>query len=203
MREQFLHAPPLKMIRDWGFDTPPPLPDYNRHLEAQCSSWIEGERNYASNLTALEYLESMEYKPLTLNVLNNAHGILLRGKDNRYPGQFRPYNVTVGDYRPPKWELVPALMEEFEEFLTDTTIPLMLRATWGHIYFETIHPYADGNGRMGRMIVNALLTRPWSTAVFNYRSEYCKLLSHGHWYEWVLWMALTLELAPTEKPGSD
>ena len=105
------------------------------------------------------------------------------------PGQYRNVNVRVGNWRAPDHQLVPALMERFLAWMDQEPDPL-LRALWGHRQFETIHPFADGNGRTGRLLICQTLGAPLiiSRHVWHQRGQYYDLLDHGDWTDWSSWL---------------
>ncbi|MDR9392110.1 MAG: Fic family protein, partial [Trueperaceae bacterium] len=106
--------------------------------------------------------------PLSARLLREAHGILLsggRGAD-KAPGAFRRTQNWVGGTRPsnavfvpPPPPLVPDLVDDLERFLHDegTYTPPLVKAAIAHVQFETIHPFLDGNGRLGRLLVTLSL----------------------------------------------
>ena len=105
--------------------------------------------------------------PLCNRLLREAHGILLtdaRGAD-RQPGEFRRSQNWIGGTRPGNAGFVPPPPEQaaeaishLERFLhSDDRIPAVLRAGLAHAQFETIHPFLDGNGRTGRMLITLIL----------------------------------------------
>lgn len=106
--------------------------------------------------------------PVSLRLIKEIHGVLLakgRGSD-KSPGEFRRSQNWVGGTRPGNAEFVPAppaeivaLMGDLELFLHDKPVrtPVLLKAAIAHVQFETIHPFQDGNGRMGRLLVSLLL----------------------------------------------
>jgi Fic family protein len=106
--------------------------------------------------------------PLSLRLLREIHGILLtegRGA-NKTPGEFRRSQNWLGGTRPGNAVFVPPpperLMEcldPFEHFLHDKPEPMpsLIKAALAHVQFETIHPFLDGNGRLGRMLITLLL----------------------------------------------
>lgn len=125
--------------------------------------------------------------PLSLRLLGEIHGILLQGVrgGQRDPGQFRRIQNWIGPegctlatatFVPPPPQEVPRLMGEVERFLHDTSpIPPLLRCGLIHVQFETIHPYLDGNGRMGRLLISLWLS--WRQVLQRpllYLSEYFK-----------------------------
>ncbi|MBK8189289.1 MAG: Fic family protein [Vampirovibrionales bacterium] len=106
--------------------------------------------------------------PLSLRLLREIHGILLatgRGKD-KLPGEFRQSQNWIGGSRPGNALFVPPpadhlmdCLDAFEKFLheTDSGLPTLLKAGLAHVQFETIHPFLDGNGRLGRLMITLLL----------------------------------------------
>ena len=65
----------------------------------------------------------------------------------------------------------------------------IVKAAWAHIQFETIHPFADGNGRTGRAIINRILDSPLplSVHILNHRQVYYRLLDAGIWDDYLAW----------------
>ena len=106
--------------------------------------------------------------PLSNRLIRETHGVLLssgRGR-TKTPGEFRRSQNWVGGTRPgnaafvpPPHTAVPDCMTAFERFLhaEDDGLPVLLRAGLAHVQFETIHPFLDGNGRVGRLLVTLLL----------------------------------------------
>ena len=190
-RNNFLHPPSGYILNAWEEPSLPPV-RYSKEYEAQCSSWIEGEEDYDTCLKALRRRRT----DITTDMLLDTHGVLLKDQNLKAPGLLRPYNVRVGNHIPPDWNEVPSLMVELDAFLSDGSIPPVLKAVWGHIQFETIHPFADGNGRIGRLLVNKILDRPFAPAVATHRSTYYSLLGEGDWDSWRAWMVAILEECP-------
>ena len=106
--------------------------------------------------------------PLSLRLLREIHGILLaRGRGQGLdPGEFRRSQNWVGGTRPGNAAFVPpppnelmACLGDLERFLhADTpTIPVLMKAGLAHVQFETIHPFLDGNGRLGRLLITLFL----------------------------------------------
>jgi Fic family protein len=106
--------------------------------------------------------------PLCNRLIREVHGLLLRtgrGSD-RAPGEFRRTQNWIGGsspanarYVPPPWTEVEPLMANLERFLHDDPqpTPILLKAAVAHAQFETVHPFLDGNGRVGRLLVTLLL----------------------------------------------
>jgi Fic family protein len=106
--------------------------------------------------------------PLSLRLLKEVHGILLaKGRGSRQsPGEFRRSQNWIGGTRPgnavfvpPPPEQVAECMGQLEMFLhgRPEPAPALLKAALAHIQFETIHPFLDGNGRLGRLLITLLL----------------------------------------------
>jgi len=106
--------------------------------------------------------------PLSLRLLREVHGILLaRGRgEGQDPGEFRRSQNWIGGTRPGNATFVPPppqevinCMGDLERFLHADTpdIPVLVKAGLAHVQFETIHPFLDGNGRLGRLLVTLFL----------------------------------------------
>jgi Fic family protein len=147
--------------------------------------------------------------PLSLRLIREIHAILLRGGRgaNRTPGEFRRSQNWVGGTRPGNAEFVPPpperLMEyldSLERFLHDEEhkLPILVEAGLVHVQFETIHPFLDGNGRLGRLLITLLLCSKGalrepllylSLYFKTNRDRYYDLLqrvrTNGAWEEWL------------------
>ncbi len=147
--------------------------------------------------------------PLSLRLLLEVHGVLLakgRGSD-KAPGEFRRSQNWIGGsrpgtarYVPPPPELVMECMGALEKFLHNepSPTPTLIKAALAHVQFETIHPFLDGNGRLGRLLITLLLCAEnalrepllyLSLYFKTHRSEYYDLLqrvrTEGAWEEWI------------------
>ncbi|OGQ97609.1 MAG: cell filamentation protein Fic [Deltaproteobacteria bacterium RIFOXYD12_FULL_57_12] len=123
--------------------------------------------NYVAALNhGLRLLE--EGLPLSLRLFREIHGVLLaKGRgSNQTPGEFRRSQNWIGGTRPGNAAFVPPPAEEvlecmgkLELFLHDQPepTPVLLKAALAHVQFETIHPFLDGNGRLGRLLITLLL----------------------------------------------
>lgn len=120
----------------------------------------------ANYVSALEHgLRALDSLPICVRLANQMHEILLhnvRGDDKR-PGMLRNVPVGIGDagtpieaarYVPPPAPLVRELLEDWERFVNETALlPPLVQCAMMHYQFEAIHPYMDGNGRLGRLLV--------------------------------------------------
>jgi Fic family protein len=147
--------------------------------------------------------------PLSNRLLREMHAALMakgRGSEKQ-PGEFRRSQNWIGGTRPgnahfvpPPPEEVAACMAALEKFLHDDThgLPLLLKAALAHVQFETIHPFLDGNGRLGRLLIvlllhhGGLLADPLlylSLYLKQHRSIYYdhldRVRQHGDWEGWV------------------
>ena len=163
--------------------------------------------NYVAALNhGLRRLE--ENFPLCNRLIQEIHGVLLsrgRGSD-KAPGEFRRLQNWIGGTRPgdaefvpPPHTAVPDCMTALERFYhADDGMPFLVRAGLAHVQFETIHPFLDGNGRVGRLLITLLLCNAgvlhqpllYLSLYFKQRrSEYYDLLNRvrrtGDWEEWL------------------
>ena len=105
--------------------------------------------------------------PLSMRLLNGAHARLMRGTrgSDKHPGEIRRSQNWIGGTRPGNAVFVPPPPESLEELLSaferylhqSDPLPPLVRAGLAHVQFETIHPYLDGNGRIGRLLITLLL----------------------------------------------
>ncbi len=147
--------------------------------------------------------------PVSMRLIREMHALLLqhgRGQQAQ-PGEFRRSQNWIGGSRPgnahfvpPPPHLVPELMSDLEKFVHAETPPLpyLARVGMAHVQFETIHPFLDGNGRLGRLLIplllcsKAMLDQPMLYLSLYFkarRDEYYALLqrvrTHGDWEAWL------------------
>jgi Fic family protein len=145
----------------------------------------------------------LDEMPLSLRFIRELHRALLigvRGAD-KTPGQFRRVQVSIGDrFVPPPIDELAASLDAFEKFIHGTSgVDPLIRVFWLHYQFEAIHPFRDGNGRVGRLLLALSvmsmcgLSQPWlyMSAYFErHRKTYMDLLhrisTEGAWKEWTL-----------------
>ena len=132
------------------------------------SAEVEEVCNYLDALTfARAELAKPRGLPLSMRLLNKTHERLMRGVrgGGRHPGEVRRSQNWIGGSRPGNAAYVPPpphalgdVLRDFEKYVhSDDTLPPLVRAALLHVQFETIHPYLDGNGRIGRLLVTLLL----------------------------------------------
>lgn len=145
--------------------------------------------------------------PLCLRLLREMHAILLSGTRGaqQQPGDFRQTQNWIGGTRPGNAVFVPPPPSELadclanlEQFFHDQQQPVLIKTAIAHVQFETIHPFLDGNGRLGRLLIilllieGRLLTEPvlyLSLYLKQQRAQYYALLQdvrdHGTWEAWI------------------
>ncbi|WP_375326627.1 Fic family protein [Candidatus Tisiphia endosymbiont of Nemotelus uliginosus] len=126
---------------------------------------VEEVSNYVKAISyGLQRLK--EDFPLSLRLLREIHGVLLSGGrgSGKLPGEFRRSQNWLGGTRPGNALFVPPPVEhlnqclsDFETFLHEESLPILIKAGLAHVQFETIHPFLDGNGRLGRLLIILLL----------------------------------------------
>ena len=161
--------------------------------------------------------------PLSNRLIREMHGVLLsrgRGSD-KAPGEFRRSQNWIGGSRPgnaafvpPPHTAVPDCMTALERFLhaTDDGLPVLVRAGLAHVQFETIHPFLDGNGRVGRLLVTLLLHHAGvlhepllylSLYFKQHRTDYYELLNVvRRTGDWEAWLAFFIDGVRTAADGA-
>jgi Fic family protein len=179
--------------------------------EATAVEKREDVREVRNYVKALEYgLKRLDEIPLGRQLIRELHGVLMEGVrgGQAAPGQFRTFQNWIGPpggrfedalfVPPPPPQMLTAL-EELEAFLNrESDLPALVQLALAHYQFETIHPFIDGNGRLGRLLVSLFLCRRgilkkpllYLSAYFErQRDEYYRLLravsQRGEWREWI------------------
>ncbi len=165
-----------------------------------------GERGFKSDVEeVINYIKAMNYGlnrlndiPMSLRLIKEIHAILLKGVrgSDRQPGEFRTTQNWIGptnllseaSFIPPPPEEVMKAMGDLEKFFYEqTNLPPLVKCALIHYQFETIHPFLDGNGRMGRLLITfylcweKILSRPLLYLSYffkKYRQEYYDRLNN-------------------------
>lgn len=178
--------------------------------EAEAGTPIDDIREVSNYVDAMMYgLERMKELPISLRLIREMHERLMKGSrgGTKSPGEFRTSQNWIGGTRPgnaiyvppPITELKPCL-DAFEKFIhADTpSLPLLVKAGLLHVQFESIHPFLDGNGRLGRLLITLFLCAQHALrepllylSLFfkQHRADYYRLLQEvrerGTWEAWL------------------
>lgn len=126
-------------------------------LESKPSKETQLVMNYTKALDEAVSLITIEGLPVSIRVIRAAHKKLMQTGEAD-PGNFRKQSVRVGNLIPPPATKVPELMADLERYInTDESLPPLINAGLAHVQFETIHPFLDGNGRIGRLLIVLIL----------------------------------------------
>lgn len=179
-------------------------------IEAQAGQPIDDIREVSNYVDAMMYgLGRLEELPLSLRLIREMHERLLQSGrgGTKSPGEFRRSQNWIGGTRPGNALFVPpptteldACLDALERFMheEDSRLPALIKAGLLHVQFETIHPFLDGNGRIGRLLVtlylcvNGVLRKPLlylSLYLKTHRNDYYRLLQEvrerGAWEAWL------------------
>lgn len=175
----------------------------------QNSNDLEEVQNY---IKALEFgLTRLGELPLSLRLIKEIHYHLMQGAKNSHatPGEFRHSQNWIGSpgctlntakFVPPPPENLMSCLGDLEQFMHNRELPALIHAAFCHYQFEAIHPFLDGNGRVGRLLIMLLLAEQkilpspllYLSAFFEAtRDEYYRQLfsvsAHGTWREWLIY----------------
>jgi Fic family protein len=160
--------------------------------------------------------------PLCTRLMNEMHAKLMthgRGK-GKAPGDIRRTQNWIGGASPARAAFVPPppqrvgeCLSDLEKFLNDQPVrhSALIKAALAHVQFETIHPYLDGNGRLGRLLIPLILVHEgvlrepllylslyFKTHRSNYYEMLQKVREHGDWEEWLWFFATAVRFAATQ-----
>jgi len=178
--------------------------------KAQAGQPIDDIREVSNYVDAMMFgLERLETLPLSLRLIREMHARLLQSGrgETKSPGEFRRSQNWIGGTRPGNALFVPppvaelgASLDALERFMheEESRLPALIKAGLLHVQFETIHPFLDGNGRIGRLLVTlylcvkGVLRKPLlylSLYLKMHRADYYRLLQevreHGAWEAWL------------------
>ena len=188
---------------------------------------VEEVTNYLQAFRLVqEQLRDPKGLPISVRLLCDAHRLLLNGVRGagKQPGELRRSQNWIGGTRPgnavfvpPPPENVPQLLTDMERFIHDgvTDLPPMVKVALIHAQFETIHPFLDGNGRIGRLLL-ATLFEHWgllaeplmylSGYLKQHQAEYYRRLSNirseGDWEAWVTFFLEGVSVAAADAEHS-
>lgn len=181
---------------------------------------IEEVVNY---VRAMNYgIKRLDELPLSLRLIREIHAVLLEGVRgaHRDPGEFRKTqnwigpagaNLASATFVPPAVPDMREALDKFEKFLHDDSLPVLIQCGLAHAQFETIHPFLDGNGRVGRLLITFLLCeRKTLHRPLLYLSHYLKLhraeyydrlmaiRNEGNWEGWLKFYLRGVEEVSTQ-----
>jgi Fic family protein len=181
---------------------------------------------YAADLDQLELIQATDVRevqnyraahrlglrsklPLSLRLIRNLHKRLMKGVrgHERHPGEFRTYQNFIGaptgtqaTYVPPPVPQMQELLNDLEAFLHENALRPLVQAAIVHYQFEAIHPFGDGNGRVGRLLIplflrdRGLLPQPllylsayFERSRFDYYEKLLRVSTHGDWNGWIFY----------------
>ncbi|NQW83553.1 MAG: Fic family protein [Alcaligenaceae bacterium] len=197
--------------------------DEEAGFEVSNTDDVEEVTNYLSAFRLVqEQLRDPKGLPLSVHLLCDAHRVLLNGVrgTGKQPGELRRSQNWIGGTRPGNAVFVPPPAERVAELLADierfihgdfTDLPPLVKVALIHAQFETIHPFLDGNGRIGRLLIAALFEH-WGLLaepllylrgyLKKHQAEYYRRLSitrtEGDWESWVSFFLEGVSVAASE-----
>lgn len=171
---------------------------------------LEDVEEVSNYVAAIRYgLSRLKTLPISLRLIKELHGVLLKGTrgQSKTPGEFRRTQNWIGGSKPSTAIFVPPppnrmleSLSDLEKFIHENSqLPALIKIALIHVQFETIHPFLDGNGRLGRLLITLLLIHEnlqqqpllyLSLYLKNNRDTYYSLLQKvrmdGVWEEWIL-----------------
>lgn len=178
------------------------------HVEASLDDYARALHGIRSNSSAVSMVAATtalgamidtvsQNNPIELSAITSAHEALMRDEPGEAPhaGKLRTVQNWIGGsdysprgalYVPPPHETVSAYMDDLIAFANRQDLPALVQAAVAHAQFESIHPFTDGNGRIGRALVNAVLRRrgattrlvvPLASALVAHRDRYFDVLN--------------------------
>ncbi len=185
-------------------------------LAAEAGATVERSpddlREVGNYVTALEFgIQRLNTLPLSLRLVRELHEKLMRGVRGAHatPGEFRRSQNWIGrpgctlaeaSFVPPPPDALLEHLGAWEQFLHDQSLPPLVHAALAHYQFETVHPFLDGNGRVGRLLITLQLCQRevlpmpllYLSAFFeatrqDYYRGFTEVREHGDWAGWLLY----------------
>jgi Fic family protein len=169
--------------------------------------------NYIKALEVAQHLIKNEGLPIVSRVILAAHEALMKGEgDKSSPGEYRKQSVKVGEFFPPPASEVVKLMSDLENYINQNTeLPPLIKTGLVHVQFEIIHPFLDGNGRIGRLLIilmfmnSGLLDEPILYPSYYFKrnsAEYYlrldRVRTHGDFEGWIAFYLTAIEYSCIE-----
>lgn len=158
--------------------------------------------NYTKALGVALSMMRDEGLPIISNLICKAHEVLMQlgHGDKANPGNFRKQSVKVGNLIPPPPLRIPDLMADLERYINlDDSLAPLIKAGLAHVQFETIHPFLDGNGRIGRLLIvlilidNGLIAAPILYPSYYFKKHHLeyylsldRVRTHGDFEGWIV-----------------
>lgn len=185
--------------------------------------WLE-VKNYITALN--KAIVELQNLPLSSRLLKNTHEALLQSVrgEHKLPGEFRTSQNWIGGaslsdalFIPPQHQMVNSLMGDLESFLNNDQIevPALIKIAIAHYQFETIHPFLDGNGRIGRLMITLFLVNEGILEKpLLYLSEYfeihkelyydnlTRVRTHNNMLQWIKYFLVGIEKTASNAVGT-
>ncbi|MBQ4557238.1 MAG: Fic family protein [Clostridia bacterium] len=199
-------------------------PSANKSIDTSSNDVLEVVNYVKAIYWGLEKLKTL---PLSLRLIRNIHAVLLEGVrgSNKSPGEFRKSQNWIGSpgctietatFVPPAVEDMEDALSDLENFIyREDNIPALIKIAIIHAQFETIHPFLDGNGRMGRLLITFwLCQQEILTSPLLYLSYYFKLnrleyydrlmavRTKGDWENWIKFFLRGVAIVSDESTDS-
>lgn len=167
--------------------------------------------NYTKALDAALDMLHKNGMPLVERVILSAHQTLMTAGEGEKadPGNYRKLAVRVGDLVPPPANEIPKLMAGLEGFINEhSDFSPLIKAGLAHVHFETIHPFLDGNGRIGRLLIvlmlidGGVLSSPilypsyyFKKHHFEYYQRLDRVRTHGDYEGWIVYYLQAIKMS--------
>ncbi|AXK60203.1 Fic family protein [Candidatus Chromulinivorax destructor] len=180
------------------------LVDVLTHTQDESAKATKNTQLVINYIQALDVaIEMMQHQklPICSRMILAAHSALLSDIDGNKatPGVYRKQTVKVGNLVPPMATIIPELMSTLEKYIhEDQSLPPLIQAGLVHLQFETIHPFLDGNGRIGRLLIilmlmnNKLLDDPILYISYYFKKHHAqyyqaldRVRTHGDFEGWI------------------